>query len=208
MGAGRAPKNKNEEEQMKGKKGFTLIELLIVVAIIGILAAIAIPNFLNAQVRSKVARTKAELRNLITGMEIYKVDTNKYPPYGESPSFCDYNSGSSQMMEPMWLTTPIAYLTAGAANAFDPFMEPQSIEPTGNDKRYNYFNLDCVRDNLGSWAFDRYGNWRLTGSGPDGVYFQNQAGTWTALSYDPTNGTISYGDIMRTSKVAELSLGG
>jgi general secretion pathway protein G len=60
-------------------KGFTLIELLIVVAIIGIIAAIAIPNLLNAIDRGKQKRTMADLRSIGTAVEAYAVDTNFYP---------------------------------------------------------------------------------------------------------------------------------
>ncbi|MCD6386035.1 prepilin-type N-terminal cleavage/methylation domain-containing protein, partial [Candidatus Sumerlaeota bacterium] len=65
---------------MKRKGGFTLIELLIVVAIIAILALIAVPNFLEAQTRSKVAQVKANMRTVATGLESYFVDNNHYPP--------------------------------------------------------------------------------------------------------------------------------
>ena len=63
------------------KKGFTLIELLIVIAIIAILAAIAVPNFLEAQVRAKVSRVRADQRSLATGLESYRIDNNSYPPW-------------------------------------------------------------------------------------------------------------------------------
>jgi len=59
--------------------GFTLIELLIVVAIIGIIAAIAIPNLLNAIDRGKQKRTMAYMRSIGTAVEAYAFDTNKYP---------------------------------------------------------------------------------------------------------------------------------
>ena len=64
---------------MRKSKGFTLIELLIVVAIIGIIAAIAIPNLLNAIDRGKQTRTMADLRSLGTAVETYAVDNNDYP---------------------------------------------------------------------------------------------------------------------------------
>ncbi|MFI5182375.1 MAG: type II secretion system protein GspG [Thermoanaerobaculia bacterium] len=63
----------------RDKRGFTLIELLIVVAIIGIIVAIAIPNLLNAVQRAKQKRTMADMRSIGTALEAYAVDYNKYP---------------------------------------------------------------------------------------------------------------------------------
>ncbi len=63
----------------KRQGGFTLIELLIVVAIIGIIAAIAIPNLLNAIDRGKQKRTMADIRSVGTAVEAYAVDVNFYP---------------------------------------------------------------------------------------------------------------------------------
>ena len=61
------------------QRAFTLIELLIVIAIIAILALIAVPNFLEAQTRAKVARVQADMRSIATTLEAYYVDHNVYP---------------------------------------------------------------------------------------------------------------------------------
>jgi type IV pilus assembly protein PilA len=81
---------------MSNKKGFTLIELLIVVVIIGILAAIAIPKFANTKDKAYVAAMKSDLRNLATYEEQYAADqggayfggtaTSAAPLQGFSPS--------------------------------------------------------------------------------------------------------------------------
>ena len=63
---------------LKGKKGFTLIELMIVVAIIGILAAIAIPNFLKFQAKSKQSEAKASLGAIYTGQIAFFGETNSF----------------------------------------------------------------------------------------------------------------------------------
>ncbi len=75
---------------MLNRKGFTLIELLIVVVIIGILAAIAIPKFANTKEKAYVASMKSDLRNLINAEEGYFADWTTYTSdlgtaYGESP---------------------------------------------------------------------------------------------------------------------------
>ena len=86
-------------------QAFTLIELLIVVAIIGILAAIAVPNFLNAQIRAKVAKTEGEMRTFVTAVEMYHVDHGKYFPHAGYP-----NSVIHAPWQNKYLTTPIAYV--------------------------------------------------------------------------------------------------
>src|SRR2546425_2420725 len=78
------------------RKGFTLIELLIVVVIIGILAAIAIPKFANTKAKAYIASMKSDLRNLVTAEEAYFADSVKYtattacttPPTAGAVNFC------------------------------------------------------------------------------------------------------------------------
>jgi type II secretion system protein G len=69
---------------MNKERGFTLLELLIVVAIIGILAAIAIPNFLTAMQRSRQKRTMADIRTIATAWEARATDTNRYTAAGSA----------------------------------------------------------------------------------------------------------------------------
>src|SRR5438105_9007318 len=67
-------------KSLKGKHGFTLIELMIVVAIIGILAAIAIPQFANLVAKSQEGRTKANLGTIRSALSIYYGDTEGWYP--------------------------------------------------------------------------------------------------------------------------------
>lgn len=65
--------------KIRNRKGFTLIELLIVVAIIGILAAIAIPQFSAYRAKAYNSSSNSDLKNIKTGMEAYMADTQEYP---------------------------------------------------------------------------------------------------------------------------------
>lgn len=88
------------------RKAFTLIELLIVVAIIGILAAIAVPNFLNAQIRAKVARLVSDMKSVAMAQEQYRLDRGQYTFDG------DCNVGSAEHLSYRPLTTPVAYINS------------------------------------------------------------------------------------------------
>jgi prepilin-type N-terminal cleavage/methylation domain-containing protein len=211
--------------------GFTLIELLIVVAIIAILAAIAIPNFLAAQTRAKVTRAKGEMRTLATALEAYYVDNSMYPDDL-------YIQDGAPWYIPSYITSPIAYITNGKLR--DP-MRPIGLYGGTAYERYRYLNFDVeasvyiTNSEKAHWSNNRwpgwpsatysanalqgrwqYGKWRIDSCGPDGTAGPYGGMTWKGATiptyyslmannmvYDPTNGTVSMGDVMRSQKEAD-----
>ncbi len=106
--------------KLRRMKGFTLIELLIVVAIIAILAAIAVPNFLEAQTRAKVSRALSDMRSIATAVEAYTVDSTK------APAAVQFSGNSLRILfggiPAGSITTPIAYMTSIPSDPFGSFI--------------------------------------------------------------------------------------
>lgn len=150
--------------------GFTLIELLIVVAIIGILAAIAVPNFLNAQTRAKVSRTNSDMRSVGTAIESYHVDHGRYPKQ-PPPQTCIIDMDGLSI-----LSTPIAYIAAMPTDMFHVEEEDATPRPI----KYGMCTSGATY-------------WYLWSFGPDK---KNQ---YAGLIYESSNGLISKGDLKRTT---------
>lgn len=189
----------------RSRWAFTLIELLIVVLIIAILAAIAIPNFLEFQTRAKVSRVKNDMRTMATALEAYCVDEGTYPSSHYSNQIYHYAER---------LTTPIAYLTSIPLDPFGVHLGVRS--ETGRLLRFEY---GAGKEGDYASRSNSYPNdvWLLDSTGPDAIEdtHTSNGGRFTidfpwmsltasheklvlAMVYDPTNGTNSRGQIQRT----------
>ena len=182
------------------KIAFTLIELLIVVAIIAILAAIAVPNFLEAQTRSKVSRVKEDFRSIATALESYAVDHNlHYPPVQNPP-------GANHLERLIPLTTPVAYLTSIMTDPFNTEIHPAVTPYEWQVPVFwaaPWWDLVSQSTKDIIWAEDpslatMKPAWFLISYSPDKDFDVNDNGWASTIQYyDPTNGTVSDGDIVR-----------
>lgn len=186
---------------MSMKRAFTLIELLIVVGIIAILASISLVNFLEAQTRSKVSRTRADMRVLSSAVEMYATDNNAYTPTLGFTLF----------------TTPVAYVTAVPMDVFSPrsafpYLGYINAATMSQQTALEQWHVtESTPEQRAAFAGFQYFVWS---NGPDTIDDAVESaqdsfndvvdapGADYGLFYDPTNGTISRGDVVRSARFA------
>jgi prepilin-type N-terminal cleavage/methylation domain-containing protein len=186
-------------------KGFTLAELMIVMAIILIVSAIGLANYGLAVARAKTARVVAEFRTLQVGIDAYAVDHNSLPrmahfDFYQDPALDTVLGVPVRGVMSTVLTTPVAYVSA--SQWLDPFMS-SSVQAALDERLYTYQTLETYEKRQPAskfWPVARsfYGDYRLISVGPD-TKFDHGFANSAQLPYDPTNGTLSLGNII-TSK--------
>ena len=210
------------EETGKNPRGFTLIELLIVIAIILILIAIALPNFLEAQTRARVAAARGGMRTIQTGFEAYYTDWGQYVTSIRF-SYLDRTPRNYVGCDMRLLTTPIPYIKdelprdpftnrdpdAGRIDAAESFFVAYAIA-RGADGSVRYavpgtgpFGYDPVKfDSYMIWSAGPDNVAQTGGYRPEQVVIRNeQKGLLTyspgygGVRYSATNGTKSLGDL-------------
>jgi len=176
--------------------GFTLIELLIVVAIIGILASIAVPNFINAHIRAKVAKVVSEEKAVRDAYNMYFMDRNAWPPH------LDSNDAQHR-----FVTTPISYLST---SIFCPFLFSEAGKKIPQWEYFRgqyhcepgFFWHDKEWPGLSNnqpeyWSRQKNMAYFIISIGPDIDFDQPQGcPTCSAAIYNPSNGVRSSGDIL------------
>jgi prepilin-type N-terminal cleavage/methylation domain-containing protein len=209
--------------------GFTLIELLIVIAIILILISIALPNFLEAQARARLARVRGDQRGLVTAVEAFRTERgvllidfwddetkesrtrwrDKFGQVGQDPM-----TGYDRFEECYYpLTSPARYMTKVP---YDLFNDPKrQVGLSGGEigLGYIYFDNDPLFPKVYDYFIDRFfpghplqvssqtrplseGEFGILSVGPDGFIGNSKDGKDRAIAYNPTNGTMSTGDMV------------